>query len=50
MEILRLKHVSKIYGTKVQYTALNDISLSIEKGEFVGIMDLPGAERPLSLM
>ena len=50
MEILKLKHISKIYGEKVQYSALQDINLNIEKGEFVGIMGLPEVERRLSSM
>jgi len=43
LEILKLKHISKIYGDKVQYSALKDINLTIEKGEFVGIMGPSGS-------
>lgn len=43
MEILRLNHISKIYGDKVQYSALKDINLNIQKGEFVGIMGPSGS-------
>ena len=48
MEILKLKHILKIYGEKVQFCALKDINLTIEKGEFVGIMGLLEVERQLS--
>ena len=38
MEVIKLENVSKIYGTKVKVTALKDINLSIEEGEFVAIV------------
>lgn len=43
MEILQLNHISKVYGEKVQFSALKDINLRIEKGEFVGIMGPSGS-------
>ncbi len=43
LEILKLNHIYKIYGDKVQHSALKDINLSIEKGEFVGIMGPSGS-------
>ena len=43
MEILKLNHIFKIYGDKVQHSALQDINLTIEKGEFVGIMGPSGS-------
>ncbi len=43
MEILKLNHIHKVYGDKVQFSALKDINLSIEKGEFVGIMGPSGS-------
>ncbi|NSL53353.1 ABC transporter ATP-binding protein [Calidifontibacillus erzurumensis] len=43
MEILKLKHISKIYGDKVQFSALKNINLNIEKGEFIGIMGPSGS-------
>ena len=35
---IRLEHITKIYGNKQnQCVALNDLSLSIQDGEFVAI-------------
>ena len=41
--MLNVKKVSKVYGGKVAYRALTDIDLTIEKGEFVGIMGPSGS-------
>lgn len=43
MEILKVKHISKTYGKEVLYHALNQISLSVEPGEFVGVMGPSGS-------
>ena len=43
MLMLHVKKVSKVYGGKVAYRALSDIDLTIEKGEFVGIMGPSGS-------
>lgn len=44
MEILRTKHLTKIYGEKEnQVIAISDINLSIEKGEFVAIVGSSGS-------
>ncbi|MBB6637654.1 ABC transporter ATP-binding protein [Cohnella thailandensis] len=43
MDILKVDQVSKIYGEGVQYRALNDISFTMEKGEFVGVMGPSGS-------
>ncbi|MEM9544558.1 MAG: ABC transporter ATP-binding protein [Bacteroidota bacterium] len=41
--MIHLKNVNKVYRTKtIETTALNDINLSIEKGEFVSIMGPSG--------
>ncbi|WMM23387.1 ABC transporter ATP-binding protein [Tissierella sp. MB52-C2] len=43
-EILKIEHVEKYYGTKDTITkALDDISLSVEEGEFLGIMGASGS-------
>jgi len=36
--MLHVKQMSKVYEGKVPYRALTDINLTIEQGEFVGIM------------
>ncbi|WP_047980271.1 ABC transporter ATP-binding protein [Ornithinibacillus contaminans] len=41
--MLTVKQVSKIYEGKVAYRALTDINLTIEEGEFVGIMGPSGS-------
>ncbi|RAR44176.1 ABC transporter ATP-binding protein [Paenibacillus sp. MDMC362] len=42
--ILQAKHVEKTFGSQeIQYTALQDINLEIQEGEFVGIMGPSGA-------
>lgn len=41
--MLDVKRVSKIYEGKVAYRALTDINLTIEDGEFVGIMGPSGS-------
>lgn len=40
-EILKLDHIQKYYGNGGNVTkAIQDISFSVQEGEFVGIMDL----------
>lgn len=44
MEILKVKHLSKVYGKgENKVVALNDVSFSVEKGEFVAIVGASGS-------
>lgn len=43
MTILEVNNLSKIYGNKQKYEALNNINFSVEKGEFVAIMGPSGS-------
>lgn len=43
MMMLQSIHMNKIYGGRVAYQALSDITFSIEQGEFVGIMGPSGS-------
>ncbi len=44
MEILRAENLTKIYGTgENQVTALNDVSFTVEKGEFLAIIGPSGS-------
>ena len=43
MGILEVSNLSKVYGNKVLFSALNNISFSIEDGEFVGVMGPSGS-------
>ena len=43
-EVLKLEHIQKYYGSKGNVTkAIQDISFSVQKGEFVGIMGASGS-------
>ena len=44
MEILRCENVSKVYGTgETAVTALDHVSFSVEKGEFVSVIGPSGS-------
>lgn len=44
MEILKVEHLTKIYGTgESEVKALDDVSFSVEKGEFVAIIGASGS-------
>lgn len=46
MEILKVENLSKIYGKgETQVKAINNISFSIEKGEFVAIIGPSGSRK-----
>ncbi|MCY6372630.1 ABC transporter ATP-binding protein [Clostridium ganghwense] len=43
MEILKVRNLKKVYGKKIIFSALDNISFNIEDGEFVGIMGPSGS-------
>ena len=44
MEILRTDHLFKVYGTgENQITAVNDVGISVEQGEFVAVVGSSGS-------
>ena len=44
MEILRVQNLTKKYGKKeAMVTAINDVSFSVEQGEFVAIIGASGS-------
>ena len=44
MELLRIQQIEKYYGSKSSLTkAIDDISFTVEKGEFVAIMGASGS-------
>ena len=45
--LLQLEHIQKIYGNGGGVTrAIDDISFSVEDGEFLGIMGASGSGKP----
>lgn len=49
-EILQLEHIQKYYGNEGAITkAINDISFSVEQGEFLGIMGASGSGKTTML-
>ena len=50
MEILRLDHLTKVYGSgDTAVTALDDVSLTVEAGEFVAIVGSSGSGKSTML-
>ena len=44
MEVLKVEDLTKVYGTgENQVTALNHVSFSVEKGEFLAIIGPSGS-------
>ncbi|OPJ57727.1 ABC transporter ATP-binding protein [Clostridium oryzae] len=46
MEVLNIKNLTKVYGSKsggIKYTALHDINLMVEEGEFLAVMGPSGS-------
>ena len=44
MEILRVEHLSKVYGSgETEVRGVDDISFSVEKGEFLCIIGASGS-------
>lgn len=43
MSVLTLKNIEKIYEGKIPYTALKNINIEVEKGEFIAVMGPSGS-------
>ncbi len=49
-KILEVKNIEKYYGSKSNLTkAIDNISFTVEKGEFIGIMGASGSRKNHSL-
>ena len=50
MEILRVEHLSKTYGQgENEVRALDDVSFSVEKGQFVAIIGPSGSGKSIRI-